>query len=198
MAYIPNILSSLRIVIAPLLLYFAWNGEKKIFLVLLVISLLSDAVDGFIARRFDLSTKLGARLDSIGDMATYLVVPFCAWWLWPEILKKEAPFVITAIAAYLLPLAAGLLKFRNITSYHTYGAKISAVLISIALPFLFFTDFAWIFRIAAVFQAFVALEEILITIHLPELRSNVKSIRNVRKMLSGHPQKDDRSDADKN
>jgi hypothetical protein len=47
---------------------------------------------------------------------------------------------------------------------------------SIAILFLFMTEFAWIFRIAAVFQAVVPCEEVLITIRLLILRSNVKSI----------------------
>ena len=129
MTIIPNILSALRIVIAPFLLFLAWFGHKNPFIILLIISLLSDAVDGFIARKFKVTSQTGAKLDSLGDMATYLVVPICAWWLWPEILKREAPYILTAVCAYIFPLLAGLLKFHKIPSYHTYGAKIAAVFI---------------------------------------------------------------------
>lgn len=176
---IPNMISGARIVCATILLFLAWEGYRNAFIVLLFVSLISDAVDGYIARRFNVSSKLGAKLDSLGDMAIYLTVPICAWWLWPQILKQEALFVFIVIAAYIIPLIAGLIKFRKIPSYHTFGAKIAAVFMSTAILFLFLFEFPWIFRIAAIFQALVAFEEILITIQLPILQSNVKSIWHV-------------------
>ncbi len=185
MKNIPNILSVLRIIIAPFLLYLAWNGHKYLFIAFLIVSLLSDAIDGFIARKFEASTKTGAKLDSLGDMATYLAVPFCAWWLWPQILKKEAPYVLTAVGAYIIPLAAGILKFHKVPSYHTFSAKIAAVIMGIAMLFLFIAEFTLFFKFAAIFQAIVALEEVLITIQLPELRSDVKSIWHVNNEFGG-------------
>jgi CDP-diacylglycerol--glycerol-3-phosphate 3-phosphatidyltransferase len=179
MKSLPNILSLLRIIIAPILLYVSWNGNKPLFIVLLVFSLLTDAVDGFIARKFELSTTAGAKLDSIGDMATYLTVPLCAWWLWPEILKREAAYVVVTIGGYVLPLLAGFLKFHKLPSYHTYGAKIAAIIMSFAIFLLFMIEFTTIFKFAAIFQAMVAVEEISITLVLPELRNNVKSIWHV-------------------
>ena len=173
---IPNIISGTRIVSAPILLFLAWEGYRNAFIVLLIASLISDAIDGYIARRFNVSSKLGARLDSLGDMTIYLTIPICAWWLWPQILKQEALFVFITIAAYIIPLIAGLIKFRKIPSYHTYGAKIAAVFMSIAILFLFLIKFPWLFRIAAIFQVAVACEEVLITIQLPRLQSNIKSI----------------------
>lgn len=173
---IPNIISGIRILSAPILLFLAWEGYRNAFIVLLFAALVSDVIDGYIARKHNVSSKLGTKLDSLGDMAIYLTVPICAWWLWPQILKREALFVLIAIGSYVVPLIAGLIKFRKVPSYHTLGAKIAAVLMSIAILFLFMTEFAWIFRIAAIFQAVVACEEVLITIRLPILRSNVISI----------------------
>lgn len=173
---IPNIISGIRILSAPILLFLTWEGYRNAFIVLLFAALVSDGIDGYIARKHNVSSKLGTKLDSLGDMAIYLTVPICAWWLWPQILKREALFVLIAIASYVVPLIAGLIKFRKVPSYHTLGAKIAAVFMCIAILFLFMTEFAWIFRIAAIFQAVVACEEVLITVRLPILRSNVKSI----------------------
>ena len=94
---IPNMLSGFRLVAAPFLLCLAWMGHADLFLVVLSISLFSDSVDGFIARRLNVASDMGTRLDSWGDLATYLTVPLCAWWLWPEILKREAFFVFVAL-----------------------------------------------------------------------------------------------------
>jgi CDP-diacylglycerol--glycerol-3-phosphate 3-phosphatidyltransferase len=172
----PNILSASRIVIAPFLLYLAWGGHKNLFIIFLFMSLLSDALDGFLARKLNATTAAGAKLDSIGDLATYVVLPVCALWLWPEIITREAPYVLIAVSAYFLAFIAGALKFHQIPSYHTYGAKAAAIIMCIAMLFLFMTEFNILFRIAAIFQAIVAIEEIAITLQLSEPRSDVKSI----------------------
>ena len=185
----PNILSGLRIVAVPLLLYFAWNGHKQLFLALLIASLLSDAIDGYLSRRLNVASELGTKLDSWGDMATYLTVPICAWWLWPELLKKESLFVFIAVVSYLVPILAGLARFKRIPSYHTWGAKAAAVIMSVAVLILFTVEFPWPFRGAAVFLALVAFEEVLITLHLPEPRGNVKSIWHVRQSLKENRQR---------
>ena len=173
---IPNLLSGFRLIAAPFLLGLAWMGYADLFLLLLSLSLFSDSVDGFIARRLNVTSELGTRLDSWGDLATYLTVPLCAWWLWPEILKREAFFVLVAVGAYVVPLLAGLMKFRRVPSYHAWAAKISAVLMSIAALVLFITEMAWPFRVAAIVQALEAIEEVLITIVLPAPQGNVHSL----------------------
>lgn len=166
---------------APVLLYLAWAGHKNPFIGLLILSLLSDAVDGFLSRRYQVASAIGSRLDSWGDMATYLTVPVCAWWLWPDIVRTEAVYVAIVIGSYVFPILAGLIKFRRIPSYHTWGAKIAAVFMTAAVLILFITENPWLFRCAAVLQAIVACEEILITLKLTQLQENVKSLLHVHK-----------------
>ena len=176
---IPNLLSGLRLVAAPFMLYLSWRGFRVTFLVLLVFALLSDAIDGFIARRLNIKSDIGARLDSWGDLATYLTVPICIWWLWPEVVKREALFVIIVLGAYIVPLIAGFAKFRKLPSYHTWGAKVAAVLMSISVFILLMIDISLPFKCAALVQAIVACEEVAITLKLTELKSNVRSIWHV-------------------
>ena len=172
---IPNFLSGFRLIAAPFLLYLAWTGRPNTFLALLAVSLLSDAVDGFIARKLHETSDFGTKLDSWGELVTYLSVPLCAWWLWPEILKREAFFVLMVVAAYTVPLIAGLVKFQKLPTYHTWAAKTAAVLMSVGAFLLFISNVAWPFRCAAVVQALAACEEVAITLRLSELRGNVRS-----------------------
>ena len=149
---------------------------------MLAISLFTDSIDGYIACRLKTASELGTKLDSFGDLAIYLTVPLCAYWLWRDILKREAFFVLLVIAAFTFPLIAGLVKFRRLPSYHTWAAKTSAVLISVATFVLFMTDIVWPFRVAAIIQAFVACEEIAITLRLSEIQSNnVRSLWHINK-----------------
>ena len=178
---IPNLLSGFRLIAALFLLYFAWTGRHNLFLALLAIALFTDSIDGFVARRLRVASEFGTKLDSWGDLATYLTVPLCAYWLWPDILKREAFFVLLVIAAFILPLIAGFIKFQKLPSYHTWAAKASAVLISTAAFILFITEIAWPFRVAAWVQVLVACEEIAITLRLSEIQSNVRSFWHVNR-----------------
>jgi len=180
LSYIPNALSLARIALTPVLLWCAWQGKTECFLGLLVVSLLTDALDGWIARKFNLCTPLGARLDSLGDMCTYLAVPLCAWWLWPDLIRAEWPYVLLTVSAYVVPLVVALIKFRTLPSYHSYAAKIAAVVMSIAVFMWFVFEVSGLFKFAAILQAVVAVEHVLITLSLSQPRSNIKSIWHVR------------------
>jgi len=181
----PNLLSAFRLLAAPLMLFLAWTDAPYWFLLFLAISLATDALDGFLARRLGWQSELGARLDSWGDFLTYATVPLGAWWLWPDILRREASFVVLTVVAYGLPVLVGFIKYRRLTSYHTWAAKASAVVMGVGAFTLFLTDLAWPFRCAAVFQALEACEEIAITWLLPQQRSNVPSFWHARRLIAG-------------
>jgi CDP-diacylglycerol--glycerol-3-phosphate 3-phosphatidyltransferase len=180
---IPNALSGLRLVLAPVLLYLAWTGQPTPFLVALVCSLLSDLFDGYFARRFDQATHLGTLLDSYGDFATYMTVPLCAWWLWPDLIRREAWYAAAVVASYVFPIVLGYLKYGRLTSYHTYGAKLSAVVVGASALVLFGGGPPLPFRIATWVLVLAELEETAITTILPEWRTNVPSILHARRLL---------------
>jgi CDP-diacylglycerol--glycerol-3-phosphate 3-phosphatidyltransferase len=184
MLTLPNVLSGLRLALAPTLLVLAWQGYALAFLVCATVSLSSDLIDGFLARRFGQASELGAKLDSWGDLATYAILPFCVWWLWPELIWREAFTVAVAIFAFVAPTAIGLIKFGRFTSYHTWGAKVSAVLFGPSLLVFLLLGWPWAFRFATAIFLLAELEEIAITAVLPEWRADVRSIVHARRFVA--------------
>lgn len=182
---LPNWLSALRILLAPVLLALAWWGQPLAFLLLLGLTWWTDALDGYLARRLNQVTELGARLDSWGDLAMYLTIALGAWWLWPELLRREAPFVITILVSYLLPIVVGFIKFRRLTSYHTLLVKVAAVLLGIGVPVLLLFGVGWPLRLAAPLCVLAALEELAITLLLPGPRSDIRSLAQARRLQRG-------------
>ena len=75
---IPNLLSFLRLCMIPLIIWL-YCAQKNYVLtaVVLVLSGLTDTIDGFIARRFNMVTDLGKALDPIADKLTQASVMFC-------------------------------------------------------------------------------------------------------------------------
>ena len=178
---IPNILSLFRIIAAPFLLLGGWFGMPDLFFVLFGLMLLSDVLDGFIARVWNQTSQLGARLDSYGDILTYLSTPLAAWWLWPDLIKGELYYIITAIIIYILPAFFALAKFGKLASYHTWITKISAVLMSAGVVVLLGFENALLFHIAIYFLAIEMVENIAITSMLSKPKSNIHSIWHVWK-----------------
>ncbi len=173
----PNLLSGGRLALAPVLLILAWDGRAMAFLLWLAIALLSDAVDGWLARRFARKSDLGTKLDSWADIALCLSVPLGVWWLWPDLVRREAWFVGVVVACYVVPALLALLKYRRLPSYHTWMAKLAGVLMGTGGLVLLAGGPTWAFHFAALIVVIEALEEIAVTAILPRRQSNVPSIR---------------------
>lgn len=176
---VSDFLSVLRLALAPVLLTLAWTGMELTFVVALALAYLTDAVDGPIARRFGGESRIGSKLDTWADVTIYLCVPFGAWWLWPDMVRREALYFALIIASILSPLLAGIIKFRSTTSYHTSLVKLAAICTTLSSLLLFLQITPLPFRISAVLCLLAGLEEVLITRALREPLSNVRSIWNV-------------------
>ncbi|MBM4142167.1 MAG: CDP-alcohol phosphatidyltransferase family protein [Lentisphaerae bacterium] len=174
---IPNALSGLRLAAVPALLYLGYTGRAQAFLFLFCAALATDCVDGFLARKLHMVTSAGARLDSIADFAMYAGLAACAWRLWPELIRREAFFVGVAVVGYVTPVLIGVLRFGRLTSFHTWAAKVSAVLMGAGVLLLVATGAAWPFRLAVPVMIAAGIEEIAITLILRKWRADVPSVK---------------------
>jgi cardiolipin synthase (CMP-forming) len=66
---VPNIISLARLICVPIMIWLVLSGEFTAAFWLFVAAGLSDAVDGFVARRFNSRSHLGALLDPLADKA---------------------------------------------------------------------------------------------------------------------------------
>ncbi len=64
---LPNIITIIRILIVPVIILLINSGQMSSAFVLFILAGLSDGIDGFIAKRFDQATTLGAYLDPVAD-----------------------------------------------------------------------------------------------------------------------------------
>ena len=173
---LPNLVSFIRILLAPVLFYFAFNQEPVWFLAALMFSGFTDVLDGFLARILHQVTTLGSRLDSWGDFTIYTTMAICAWILWPDIVAEELISYVVIVISITSPVIVGLLKFRTITSYHTWTVKVAVVVTFVGYILLFAGWLDWPFRVAAVFCAVAAVEEIAITLLIHHEHVDVRTV----------------------
>lgn len=173
---IPLALTIFRICSAPALMVLAAMGKERFFLWLAIAALLSDVLDGALARRLGASSETGRLLDSWADLLIALVSFAGATLLWPDTMRQEAGYFALVLAALVIPNAWGLLRFRRLLGYHTVSAKSSGVLLATGAVLLFTGLTPVPFRVASFVELAVAAEYIAISLVIPEWTGEMKSV----------------------
>ncbi|MDZ4045019.1 MAG: CDP-alcohol phosphatidyltransferase family protein [Rhodoglobus sp.] len=143
---VPNLLSFLRLALVPVFLVLIIQGQDALALIVLVISSVTDFLDGLIARTFKQISRLGQLLDPAADrlfifaaligLAVREVIP---WWLFVIIVSRDAMLLVLGI----------------VLANHGYGplpvhhlGKVATLCLFYALPILMlgqaFADAAWL------------------------------------------------------
>ena len=109
MRSLPNIISTLRIFLVIPTVYFMLNDRHSYALLVFLIAGLSDGLDGYLARRYGWTTRLGSFLDPLGDKllmtATYFVLGWLGHlpvWLVAVVIGRDVVIVLGALAYRLL------------------------------------------------------------------------------------------------
>ena len=176
--YIVNGITLYRMIAAPLLLLLIIRHQPEIFKWLLAISFLTDAIDGFLARRYKVISILGAKLDSIADDLTIAVAIIGMIVFKPEFLRQEVTLVILLLALFVLQTSFAVVRYGKMSSFHTYAAKTAAILQGIFLQLLFFLDGPayLLFYITAAVTAIELVEEIILVLMLSQWKTDVKGL----------------------
>ena len=142
---IPNMLSILRLLLVPVfsVLYLLSESRPELLywaIGVLVVSGLSDAVDGYIARRFNQISESGKLLDPAADKLTQVAVLVCLTVRYHQMI----PLLIICVAKELLQLIGGaiILKSGSATmeGSHWYGKLATFVFYGVMAAFLFFEN----------------------------------------------------------
>lgn len=140
---IPNILTILRFILVPLIIYGVTQGWYEFAFWLFVIAGVSDGLDGYIAKRFDQASELGAYLDPLADKALLVslyislgIVGHIPVWLTILVVSRDC-FILAGIGVAALmgrPMEIDPLKISKINTALQI-ALVTIVLASIAFAF---------------------------------------------------------------
>ena len=135
---VPNALSVLRILIIPFFAWFFMRDQLAAAVVLLVLSGLSDCVDGFIARRLNQVTELGKMLDPLADKLTQGVVALCLAMKFPVIGPVLLVFILKELV--MLCCAIGLLKKQKRPCAAQWYGKVATVMFYVSVALIVVMD----------------------------------------------------------
>jgi cardiolipin synthase len=174
---LPNFLSFYRLLTFPFLVWLILAEKEALFAIFLCINLITDILDGLIARVFKLETKFGAKLDSMADIGTYI----CAFWgvftFKQADLGASIHLLWPFLGLFIIGLLVSLIKFRQSPSLHLYTSKIGGYVQGIYFFILFaWFHVPWLYFMAIGVGYLSWLEEIIVLLTLKEPRSNVKGI----------------------
>jgi len=140
---LPNLITLGRILFVPVIVWAIASDEMTVAFALFVIAGLSDAVDGFLAKRFNMTSEIGALLDPLADKALLvsIYVALGIWgamprWLVILVVSRDIMIVGAVIVSWLLgkPVAMKPLMVSKLNT----GAQVAfAALVLAALGFGF-------------------------------------------------------------
>lgn len=121
---VPNCLSIFRILISPLFIYTLKYNLNICAIICLIFGALSDFFDGYLARKFNVVSKLGALLDPLSDKIFTNIV------LWSIYIYSGKNIYILIIALILSIRDLALLIGSTFVLIKKYDINISPVFLS--------------------------------------------------------------------
>jgi phosphatidylglycerophosphate synthase len=174
---VPNALSFYRILVFPLILIFLITGNERMFAIFLCINLITDFLDGIIARTFHLVTNLGARLDSLGDIGTYILAFTGIFRFKTADLAQHGWILYIFTFMYIMDMIIHFYRFHIFSSFHLYSFKTTGYLHGILFFLWFFVGFfPGYYYFSMGFGILAESEALIIMMILNERRSNVKGL----------------------
>lgn len=111
--YLPHALSLMRVGFVALTYFAAFRGDKPLFAILVLLAVLTDILDGPLARHLGTASQFGANVDSAADMVFYASLPVWAWLFQPDLVLRNLPIIALFGVLYLV---------ANFVSGRVFGA----------------------------------------------------------------------------
>jgi phosphatidylglycerophosphate synthase len=191
MKYLPLAMIIFRFLCAPAIIlisfYFGQSGSPAI-IILMYLGLVSDILDGIIARKYNATSELLRRLDSQADLVFWLSIGISAWLLHPEIIAANNEWIIMLFIFEAFCYLLSFLKFGKETSNHAYLAKLWGLSLLAAFTSIIGFGVAGIaFYITIALAIIFYLDRILITLILTHWTHDIPSFLHACKIRRGLP-----------
>jgi CDP-diacylglycerol--glycerol-3-phosphate 3-phosphatidyltransferase len=174
---LPNLISTFRILAAPVMWILLYSDNQTAFVWLLTAAFFSDSIDGIIARKLHQVTKLGSVLDSYGDSLTILSGVAGLVIYRYDLVEQYHVYLFGVIGLHIIQLVLSLWRYGKPSSFHTLSAKAGALAIGLFILITFHFDFVpWLFYLTIIVLVIDAVEESILVFLIPEWKTDVKGL----------------------
>ena len=128
--YVPNILTIIRFLLIPVILFYVFTGNYISAFIFFTLSAITDVADGFIARKFNFISNFGKLMDPLADKLTQIatlsalvmtdIIPI---WILIIVLSKE----------FIMIIGASFLYGKDVVVYSKWYGKLATVLLYLAI-----------------------------------------------------------------
>ena len=177
--HVPNAICVVRLAMLPVLWALAlWQPQARLlFVALLGATYLTDQLDGYLCRKYGLSTPFGAKLDRMAD--DLLMLNTVGWMavLRPELFRGYWPVLGLLLLGFATSVALQYGRFRRMIPFHLYAGKTANWAIGLFAAYTFlFGPAAWFVYAMAAIVAYALFEEIALVCTRRDLDEHVTSI----------------------
>ena len=173
----PNAITTSRFLSLGLLWFFALQKENKIVGIILIFSLLTDALDGFLARKLKQETKFGAKYDSFVDNLLSISIILWLPLLLPQMLTENLTIIMVTLGLVGIAWLSATIKFKRNPEFHLYSNKLTMVIVGVFIIHALLFEYNLILGVLTVISLiFMAVEELIITFKYRDLNENIKSV----------------------
>lgn len=124
------------------------------FYIVYIYSGLTDFLDGFLARKYNVTSRLGSNLDSVADLTFYTIMMIRIWPYLCSYLHISTWVIIWSVLAIRIILYLVIqIKYHHLISSHNFLNKLTGAMMFL-LPFL--VKHGNVFRIYSIIVSFVA------------------------------------------
>ncbi len=132
---LPNLLTLARIIGSAVLLLV--SPFTAAFYIIYTVTGVTDVLDGYIARKTNTDSELGARLDSISDLTFYSCLAIKIFPTLKEVLPKTIWYTLyTVLVIRALSYLTAYLKFGRFAAVHTYLNKLTGIMVFLIAYFI--------------------------------------------------------------
>ena len=156
MKNIPNYISITRIIMSIALLFP--KTFSVTFYIIYIYCGLSDMLDGFLARKYKITSELGAKIDSIADMifvfvSVLKIIPYI------EISIAIYIWIIIVVLIKVFNIILGYIQYKELTLIHTVANKITGFILFIVPLIIGFINIKILASLICGIATFSAMQE---------------------------------------
>ena len=136
---LPFLLILFRLALAPLLIYFVYQGKDQYIWIIIgcYLALISDIFDGIIARHYNVASPALRLWDSNVDLVFWLAAIWCLWIGFQHEIEERWVLALTLLLIEWIPDLIYFIRFRKFGCAHNYLSKLFGIFLLINFTLMF-------------------------------------------------------------